>query len=341
MNSKLISVVLFLTTVAAFQGIGEVQSYSLEAGQNAVGVTLIKPAWLSGAIGAVDTAGMRVQDFAIPAAAASAPLLWDTVPAYLEISSSPANVALVGERYEVVVTANPGTNQGWISLRNAPWNTRQDLPAGLVGASYTIRPHWTLANLFGNGARSFLRTARTSASADEVLLPAPNTETLQSFFLCSDPATKGWRLGKDRKGPEQSQSILAPGMGLLIHAKGPLVFSLYGEARKHALRRPLQAGQNLVSLGQPQALRLGDLITNTSTPLRAESVPALADGVSFLSGVRHERFYPSLLSGKIQWLCTTSTYPVDVGELEILGPNRAFWIQKRQADPNFAVPFTR
>ena len=45
MNSKLISVVLFFTTVIPLQIIAEVQSYSLEAGQNAVGVTLIKPAW--------------------------------------------------------------------------------------------------------------------------------------------------------------------------------------------------------------------------------------------------------------------------------------------------------
>ena len=241
-------------------GAAEVQSYALGPGPNAVGVALVKPKWLTGTLTAVDPVGMRVQDTAVPGLAMSAPFPWEKQPAYLEISSAPNQAGLVGERYEVDVSQNPANAQGWIRLKADPANTRRDLPAGLVGATYVIRPHWTLDNLFGGLGRSALRPSRAASSADEVHLTEPSSGVSEGYFLCSDPAAAGWRLSRNRKGPEQSRAVLRPGTALLVHAKGPLVFSLFGEARTNAFRLPLRTGPNFVSGGHRLALRLPDLL---------------------------------------------------------------------------------
>jgi hypothetical protein len=339
MNHKII----FLATILAGTGFcdvrGEIQSFALTAGANAVGIALVKPAWLKGTIGAVDATGLRLQDKNIPVASLSNPLQWETVPAYLEISSSPADPKLIGERYEVDVSSNPSSNQGWIRLKVAVSNTRRDLPAGLVGAAYSVRPHWTLANVFGTSARPFVRPGRSTSSADEVQLAQPLSGNLEGFFLSNDPMAKGWRLSRNRQGPEQGNVLILPGSGLLIHAKGPLVFSLSGEARNSAFRLPLRAGSNFVSLGHVGSFRMTDLVGNPPTQFQAGLSPNLADRISLMLGTRMETFY--LGPNGQGWACSTSSYPTDLNELKLFPPNRAFWIHKVQADPNFSIPAPR
>jgi len=339
MNHKIIFLAAILAGTAFCKVQGEIQSFALTAGANAVGIALVKPAWLKGTIGAVDTKGLRLQDKNIPVASLSNPLQWETVPAYLEISSSPADPKLVGERYEVDVSSNPSANQGWIRLKAAVSNTRQDLPAGLAGATYSVRPHWTLANVFGTSAQTFVRSGRTSSSADEVQLANPLSGNLEGFFLSNDPISKGWRLSRNRQGPEQANVLILPGSGLLIHAKGPLVFSLSGEARNSAFRLPLRAGPNFVSLGHMESLRMTDLVGNPPTKFQAGLSPNLADRISFMLGTRMETFY--LGPTGQQWACSTSSYPTDVNQLQLFPPNRAFWIHKIKADPNFSIPAPR
>lgn len=321
--------------------LAEVQSYALPAGPNAVGVALVKPAWLTGTIGAVDPNGLRVQDPALVGSSAAAPLIWENQPAYLEISQAPAQPTLVGERYEIEVSANPSANLGWIRLKTAPHNTRRDLPAGLVGASYAVRPHWTLGNLFGTSERSFLRPGRTSSSSDEVQITDPASGSPEGYFLSSEPSAPGWRLSRNRRGPEQNQVLIPPGSALILQARGSLVFSLYGEARTHAFRLPLRSGPNFVSLGHPRAFRLTDLAGNPPTAFRASAAPASADRISFLVGNRQEIFCLLQRPETIRWVCTTSTYPTEVQELDLFAPNRAFWIHKQQADPGFTIPAPR
>jgi len=319
----------------------DVQSYALSGGPNSVGVALVKPAWLTGTIGAVDGAGLRVQDPALAGSPSAAPLTWENQPAYLEISQAPSQPSFVGERYEIEVSANPSANQGWIRLKTAPTNTRRDLPAGLVGASYAVRPHWTLANLFGTSGRSFLRPGRTSSSADEVQITDPGSGVPENYFISSEPSAPGWRLSRNRRGPEQSQVVIPPGAAFILQARGPLVFSLYGEARAHAFRLPLRSGPNFVSLGHPRAFRLTDLAGNPPTAFRASVAPASADRISFLVGNRQETFSLLQRPEAIRWVSSTSTYPTDVQELDLFPPNRGFWIHKQQADPGFTIPAPR
>jgi hypothetical protein len=339
MNHKIIFLAAILAGTAFCKVQGEIQSFALTAGANAVGIALVKPAWLKGTIGAVDTKGLRLQDKNIPVASLSNSLQWETVPAYLEISSSPADPKLVGERYEVDVSSNPSANQGWIRLKAAVSNTRQDLPAGLAGATYSVRPHWTLANVFGTSAQTFVRSGRTSSSADEVQLANPLSGNLEGFFLSNDPISKGWRHSRNRQGPEQANVLILPGSGLLIHAKGPLVFSLSGEVRNSTFKLPLRAGPNFVSLGYMTSFRIPDLVGNSSTKFQAGLSPNLADRISLLLGTRMENFY--LGPTGQQWVCSTSSYPTDVNEVQLFPPNRAFWIHKVKADPNFSIPAPR
>jgi hypothetical protein len=339
MNYKIIFLATILAGATFCDARAETQSFALTAGPNAVGIALVKPAWLKGTIGTVDATGMRLQDKSIPVPSLSNPLQWETFPAYLEISSSPADPKLIGERYEVDVSSNPSSNQGWIRLKAAASNTRQDLPAGLVGAAYSVRPHWTLANVFGTSAQTFVRPGRTSSSADEVQLAHPLSGNLDSFFLSNDPIAKGWRLSRNRQGPDQSNVLILPGSGLLIHAKGPLVFSLSGEARNSAFRLPLRPGSNFVSLGHMGTFRITDLAGHPSTKFQPGLSPNLADRISLMLGTRMETLYLGPTGQR--WVCSTSSYPTDVNELQLFFPNRAFWIHKVQADPNFSIPAPR
>jgi hypothetical protein len=86
---------------------------------------------------------------------------------------------------------------------------------------------------------------------------------------------------------------------------------------------------------------LADLAGNQPTAFRASAAPASADRISFLVGNRQEIFSLLLQPQGIHWVCTTSTYPTDVKDLDLFPPNRAFWIHKQQADPGFTVPAPR
>jgi hypothetical protein len=170
-------------------------------------------------------------------------------------------------------------------------------------------------------------------------LANPLSGNLEGFFLSSDPIARGWRLSRNRQGPEQANVLILPGSGLLIHAKGPLVFSLSGEARNSAFRLPLRAGPNFVSLGHVASFRMADLAGNPPTQFQAGLSPNLADRISFMLGTRMETFY--LGSTGQDWVCSTSSYPTDVNEVQLFPPNRAFWIHKVKADPNFSIPAPR
>jgi hypothetical protein len=172
-----------------------------------------------------------------------------------------------------------------------------------------------------------------------VQLPNSISGNLEGFFLLSDPIAKGWRHSRNRQGPEQANVLILPGSGLLIHAKGPLVFSLSGEARTSAFRLPLRAGPNFVSLGHMGSLRMTDLVSNPATKFQAGLSPNLADRISFMLGTRMETFYLGPIGQR--WVCSTSSYPTDVNELHLFPPNRAFWIHKIKADPNFSIPAPR
>jgi len=325
----------------------EVVNYRIVQGTNSFGIPLLRPALWKGKIASVSNSTRVITDQDTKSSGqvlAQIPL----EPAYLEITASPLDPTLVGERFEVgvVETRGPLGTKGQIRLISSSWDTRPDVPAGLAGCSYEIHPHWTLFAFLGTPDKAPLRRAKSIANADSVRIPSTNLSgKWDSFFILEDKNIVGWRNGQLRGGPDAGGVVIPPGVGVQIvvqapsGAEKPIV--LTGEARKHAFRRPLQVGKNLISLGHPRPHSLSSILANREYGFQSGSNSANSDEIQFRNHGRWEVLrYVQDSSGSAEpsWQCLTARYGGKLENLPLLPANQAFWIQKVQPDSDFIIP---
>jgi len=316
--------------------------YSLTPGMSYVGIPLLRPALFSGKITKPNSATLRLQVNSYPPIDFATVPGWNSSPCFLEISTSPADATLEGERYEVdpVRTLK---EKGFVVVKSSPYNTRADLPAGLAGASFSIHPHWTLNTLFGNATTTALGKGLSAAASDEIRLYDPAaTSGYRSFFprLGDSKNPPGWRLSSNPTGPDQSETVFPPGYGMILsrNGKGNLTFAVNGEPRTHAFRFPLRAGTNLLAPGHIKDFSLKSLLAIPSNGFVAGIKPESSDQVSFLVGQRKESF--ALLAGSpARWVSLQSRYSLSPAEVVIAPATKALEIRKLKADPDFVVPY--
>lgn len=323
----------------------EVVNYRLRPGTNSLGLPLQRPAWWRGQIASVSAATRTLVD---QDAKNAGPILGQLPleAAYLEITSSPLDPTLVGERFEVGVleTRGPAGAAGQVRLRSTPWDTRPDLPPGLAGCTYQIHPHWTLGSFLGTPDKAPLRKGRTAAGAELVRLPAlDDPAKWETFFVLEDRGGSGWRNALHRGGPDMAARILPPGVGVqVILAAGserPLV--LLGEARRHPFRRPLRVGRNLVALGHPGPRSLQSILAHRDYGFQAGGAAGAADEIHFQAHGRWEILRYESTPGSLRtprWRCLTARYGGALEDLPLLPPQHSFWILKVQPDSDFIVP---
>ena len=260
----------------------------------------------------------------------------------MEVSSAPADVSLEGERYEVdpVRTLE---QIGFVVLKSSPYNTRADLPSALAGASFSIHPHWTLSTLFGSATTTSLEKGWSAAVSDEIRVYDPTAKSgSRAFFPCSGDAKNlpGWRLTTNRMGPEQSETIVPPGYGMILlrNRDDNLTFTVTGEPRTHAFRFPLRAGMNLLAPGHVKDFSLQGLSAVSANGFVAGSTPANSDQVRILVDQRMETF--AFLAGSPpQWVSLQSRYSLPPDEAVIAPATKALEIRKVKADPDFVIPY--
>ena len=357
MNYKIL---LTLVSVAAtlsspFQALGqsqedlplEIVNYRIIQGTNSFGIPLLRPALWRGKIASVSSSTRVITD---QDTKSSGPILAQIPlePAYLEITASALDPKLVGERFEVgvVETRGPLGTKGQVRLISSSWDTRPDVPAGLAGCSYEIHPHWTLSAFLGTPDKAPLRRAKSIASADSVRIPSITLSgKWDSFFIVEDKNIVGWRNGQLRGGPDAGGAVIPPGVGVQIVVQAPIgaekPIVLMGEARKHAFRRPLQVGKNLISLGHPRPHSLSSILANRDYGFQAGSNSANSDEIQFRNHGRWEVLrYVQNSSGSAEpsWQCLTARYGGKLENLPLLPANQAFWIQKVQPDSDFIIP---
>ena len=316
--------------------------YSLPPGPSYVGVPLLRPALFSGKINQADSVNFRVQVNSYPPIDFTTVPGWGTGPCFLEVSSAPADSSLEGERYEVdpVRTLE---EKGFVVLKSSPYNTRADLPSGLAGASFSIHPHWTLATLFGSATNTALGKGWSAAASDQIRLYDPIEKSgYRAFFPCTGDARNlpGWRLTSNRVGPEQSETIVPPGYGMILlrNRASNLTFTVTGEPRTHAFRFPLRAGMNLLAPGHVKDFSLQGLSALSANGFVAGSARAGSDQVRILVGQRMETF--AFVAGTPpQWVCLESRYSLPPEEAVIAPATKALEIRKVKADPDFVIPY--
>ena len=316
--------------------------YSLPPGPSYVGVPLLRPALFSGKITQADSANFRVQVNSYPPIDFATVPGWGSAPCFLEISSAPADTSIEGERYEVDPVRTLG-EKGFVVLKSSPHNTRADLPSALAGASFSIHPHWTLATLFGSATTTTLGKGWSAAASDQIRLYEPMEKSgYRAFFPCTGDSKNlpGWRLTTNRMGPEQSETIVPPGYGMiLLRNRGDnLTFTVTGEARTHAFRFPLRTGMNLLAPGHLKDFSLQGLSAISSNGFVAGSSPADSDQVRILVGQRMETF--AFLAGTPpQWVSLQSRYSLPPEEAVIAPATKALEIRKLRPDPDFVIPY--
>jgi hypothetical protein len=316
--------------------------YSLLPGTSYVGIPLLRPALFSGKITKSDSATFRIQVNSFPPIDFATVPGWGTSPCFLEISSSPADTSLEGERYEVdpVPTLK---EKGFVVLKSASSNTRNDLPSTLAGATFSIHPHWTLATVFGDPGTTRLGKGRTASSSDEIKVYSPDEKSVyRSFFVqAGDLKTPGgWRSALSSQNSDPANTVIPPGYGLILVRKTAEVFNfaIRGEPRTHAFRFPLRAGSNLLAPGHLKNFSLQKLAASSANGFVAGPTPSTSDQVRILVGERFETF--AYLSGTpARWVCLESRYSLPEAEVLIVPTTKALEIRKLKPDPDFVIPY--
>jgi hypothetical protein len=316
--------------------------YSLLPGTSYVGIPLLRPALFTGKITKTDPATFRVQVNSFPPIDFATVPGWGTSPCFLEISASPGDASLEGERYEVDPVRTLKEN-GFVVLKSASSNTRNDLPSALAGATFSIHPHWTLATVFGDAGTTKLGKGRTASSSDEIKVYSPDEKSgYRSFFVqAGDLKTPGgWRSALSSQNSDPANTVIPPGYGLILVRKTSEVFNfaIQGEPRTHAFRFPLRAGSNLLAPGHLKNFSLQKLAASSANGFVAGSTPLTSDQVRILVGERLETFaYLSVTPAR--WVCLESRYSLPEAEVVIAPVTKALEIRKVKADPDFVIPY--
>ena len=309
--------------------------YLLRPGDNHRGIPLVRPALYNGIILAVDGPGFRIQDRSFPPIEAGNLTAWGQEPCYLEIQSCPADPTLEGERWEVDAEKSLAV-PGFFALKSAAWNTRPDLPPGLAGASYSIRSHWTLENVFPPLAESDVLRSATPDQADRISIFDPShPKRYRSFYAQALAPAGSWRwssLDKD----DRTSRVIPPGHGWLFYREPNrrLNLGLTGEARVCALRIPLRPGMNLVAPGLVRTTSFRQFAMGSANGFQSGSKAGLADRISLFRGQSVDTF--ALLPQG--WISLRSLRGLDPEVAMGVRPDDAVQIFKQQADPDFAVP---
>lgn len=227
------------------------QRHSLIPGTQTVGLSLLNAPLYAGLISGV------VGSDEIQLSTASALNPQANLRYYLEVRDG----AHVGHRFEI---AQLGTSSVVIDL-TSPLNTQPTLPADLLGAQVTVRPHLMLGQVF---EKNRLKGATAPASADQVLFHTGST--WQTHWLLKTATFHQWIASGDATAADSHTRLIPPGTGLMVKiANQSTTFTLTGHVRTHAFIRPLVVGQNLLAPPRPLAAspnQLGFRSNNAFTP---------------------------------------------------------------------------
>ena len=197
---------------------------------------------------------------------------------------------LVGHRFEVDEAATLAAAAGTVVIDtgSAHNTTSAAALAGLADYRVAIRPHWTLAALFGSGPASRINAARSAARGDQVL--AWNGHGFSVYYLRAG-ATPEWR-NVATGSLNQDDTVVPPGTGLFLRRRaGAWSASLVGEVRTTPFARPVFGPSQLVAGGFPTPSTPTEWKLTGGTGLTAGTTPANSDRVLAWNGSQFSEYY--------------------------------------------------
>jgi uncharacterized protein (TIGR02597 family) len=345
--SAFVDVLLSVNSGALAQtGSSPVGAMSFSVGQNAtisMGIPLLRPAVTTALVG---SASGNTLTFAASDARRAVRLV-DGDSYYVEVvaSGDGSSTAMLGQRFEVNEAATRTAAAGTVvlDLQSALNTAGAGAVSGLANYRIAVRPHWTLASLFGTGAAAKVAAAQSSATADQVL--AWDGGGFSVYYLRSG-TTPQWR-NAATGALNQDGAIVPPGTGVYLRRRGDaLSFTVVGEVRTNAFVHPPYAASQLVVGGFPVDTSPADWKLLSGTGITAGSTPLDSDQLLKWTGTQFDQYY--LFNGIVppQWRGVTTglldqsranLFPVGSANLLILrgaptGPKPPLLVQ--------AVPFT-
>lgn len=211
---------------------------------------------------------------------------------YLEVigHTDASTRTLVGHRFEVDEAATLAAAAGTVVIDtgSAHNTTSAAALAGLADYRVAIRPHWTLAALFGSGPASRINAARSAARGDQVL--AWNGHGFSVYYLRAG-ATPEWR-NVATGSLNQDDTVVPPGTGLFLRRRaGAWSASLVGEVRTTPFARPVFGPSQLVAGGFPTPSTPTEWKLTGGTGLTAGTTPANSDRVLAWNGSQFSEYY--------------------------------------------------
>jgi len=207
--------------------------------------------------------------------------------------------------------------------------------ASLAGAGYHVRPHWTLAELFGANNTTGLKGGIPPA-VDILSLWSGGAYT-EYFYRIPPSGVAGWRkVGDD--ATDQAATLIYPEQGVFIkfHGNTGNQQVRIGEVQSGVLLIPVDPGFNLINPNLPVPLTLGSsgLYTGSSITGLKAGAPTTADIVSIWNGSAFDDYYLRMIGVTVQGWRKTGNISVDCANVP-LPPGHAVVIRRKTDLPSF------
>ncbi len=326
----------WLVPARAQSGSAPVGAMTYSVAENAtlsIGVPLLRPAVLVAEIATVtgETLAFGGTDAGVTVALAEGAAYFAEVVAQVDGTGG----ALIGHRFEVDEAATRAAGAGKLVLDPAsPLNTGgTGVFAGLAKYRVAIRPHWTLATLFGTGAAAKLNAGTSPSTADQALA-WNGTGFSVYYFRNSSPAQ--WR-NPATGAANQNDAIVPPGAGVFFRRRaGALALTVVGEVRTHPFVRAAFGPSQLVAGGFPVDTSPADWKLTGGSGLTAGTGPANADQLLNWSGAAFTQFY--LRSGVVPEWRNTATGLLDHSNARVFSAAGATLLLLRSAGTGTPPP---
>lgn len=310
-----------------------VMQYSFAANSyTTMGVPIVRDSVATGTV-----SGGAASTITISGTQNLAAVLSPNIPYYVEVTGHADGVttANVGDRFDLDVAATISAANNVISINTAsPNNTAAGDFSGLTGYNLAIRPHWTLASLFGTGlSATALQSATSFASADQIHFWNGAGMSTYWFRQNSAGTVKEWRsMGTGTSN--QDNAILPPGVGVFFKRAGssPLDVFVLGNARSHKFVQPLATGTSLLASGFPTWSSPNEASLMPGTGFVSATSFAVADQIWIWTGTGISTYWLRQNSaGTIKEWRNIGTGTTAYSTTQFLDPQKAFFV-KTQAN---------
>jgi uncharacterized protein (TIGR02597 family) len=246
-----------------------------------------------------------------------------------------ASTTLSGIPHYLIVTE--GTNIGLmvdVVSNTSDTVTLSEDVSGLIAATnkISIRPHWTLASLFGSNNTAGFGASFSIAAADEIRVFNPTTQSFVNYYYKSSGlGGTGWRSSTSTSA-DRSKDVIYPEQSIAILRKqsAPISIVTVGEVYSGAMKLPVETGIAWVINTKPIPTTLAELgfYTGTTTGLNGSNTITNADEVLRWTGTGWERFYYKTAGlGGTGWRTASST-SLDRGSQQIQ-PGEAILVNRK------------